>query len=85
VVDEMALVQALERSTIGGAALDVYEHEPRLAEGLQDLPNTVLLPHLGSATIETRGRMSQVAVLNAIALFRGESPAYVVNPGVLKV
>ncbi len=76
---------ALASGHLGGAGLDVYEREPELAPGLRDLENTVLLPHLGSATIETRGVMSEVAVRNAIATVRGERPAYVVNPEVLKV
>ncbi len=54
VVDEKALVAALKEGVIGAAGLDVYEEEPRLAPGLADLPNTVLLPHLGSATVGTR-------------------------------
>jgi len=85
VVDEPALVDALRSGHLGGAGLDVYEREPELAAGLRDLANTVLLPHLGSATIETRGRMSEVAVLNAVAPFQGERPGHVVNPEVLKV
>jgi len=85
VVDEAALVKALQRGHLGGAGLDVYEREPELEAGLRQLPNTVLLPHLGSATVETRGVMSEVAVQNAIAAVRGQKPAYVVNPEVLKV
>jgi glyoxylate reductase len=56
-----------------------------VTEGLKQLANTVLLPHLGSATVETRGVMSEVAVRNALAAVRGEAPAYMVNPEVLKV
>jgi glyoxylate reductase len=85
VVDERALVEALRNGRLGGAGLDVYEREPELEAGLIELTNTVLLPHLGSATVETRGNMSEVAVRNAIAAVRGERPAYVVNPEALKV
>jgi glyoxylate reductase len=84
VVDEDALVAALRSGHLGGAGLDVYEWEPDVTPGLRELPNTVLLPHLGSATVETRGKMSEIAVLNAVAAVRGERPAYVVNPEVLR-
>ncbi len=85
VVDEIALVQALESGHLGGAGLDVYEHEPALAPGLAQLSNTLLLPHLGSATTETRGRMSEMAVRNAIAAVRGERVPHVVNLRAVKV
>jgi glyoxylate reductase len=84
VVDENALVEILRSGHLGGAGLDVYEWEPDVTAGLRELPNTVLLPHLGSATVETRGKMSEIAVLNAVAAVQGERPAYVVNPEVLK-
>ncbi|MBN1631208.1 MAG: D-glycerate dehydrogenase [Thermoleophilia bacterium] len=83
VVDESALVEALRSGHLGGAALDVYEREPELAPGLADLANVLLLPHLGSATVETRGKMSEVAVRNAIAAVRGEPVPHLVNPEVL--
>ena len=82
VVDETAVVEAL-RGHLGGAGFDVYEREPELAPGLAELPNTVLLPHLGSGTVETRGKMSEVAVQNAIAAVRGDRLAHVVNPEAL--
>jgi glyoxylate reductase len=85
VVDEAALVEALRSGHLGGAGLDVYEREPELEAGLRELKNTVLLPHLGSATVETRGVMSEVAVRNAVAAVRGEVPTYVVNPEARKV
>jgi glyoxylate reductase len=83
VVDERALVEALRSGHLGGAGLDVYEREPRLAEGLASLSNVVLLPHLGSATVETRSRMAELAARNAIAAVRGEPIPHVVNPEVL--
>jgi glyoxylate reductase len=82
VVDETALVEALKNGVIAGAGLDVYEDEPRMAVGLADLPNSVLLPHLGSATIETRAAMSRIAAQNLIAVLQGEKPANLVNPEV---
>lgn len=83
VIDESALVEALKNGHLGGAALDVYEREPVPAPGLVDLPNVLLLPHLGSATIETRGRMAEMAVRSAIAAVRGEPVLHLVNREVL--
>ena len=74
VVDEAALVEALRRGEIGGAGLDVYEREPELSPGLADLDNVVLLPHVGSATIETRTKMGLMAAANLLAGLRGERP-----------
>src|SRR5205823_2227294 len=74
IVDEAALVTALERGQIAGAALDVYEHEPRVSPGLLKLENVVLLPHLGSATQETRVAMGLRVLDNLQAFFAGAAP-----------
>ncbi|MGW6333149.1 2-hydroxyacid dehydrogenase [Nocardia rhamnosiphila] len=80
IVDERALVTALRAGTIAGAGLDVYEDEPRLAPGLAELPNTVLLPHVGSATVPVRAEMARRCAENAVAMLRDELPPYPVNP-----
>jgi glyoxylate reductase len=74
VVDEAALVWALENHLIAGAALDVYEREPEIHRGLLSLENVVLSPHLGSSTIETRTTMIHLAVDNVIAVLSGKPP-----------
>jgi glyoxylate reductase len=74
VVDEAALSVALREGRIAGAGLDVYEHEPEVDPGLLELENVVLVPHLGSATVETRAAMAELAARNAIAVARGEEP-----------
>jgi len=74
VVDERALAESLAAGTIAAAGLDVYEHEPRVEPGLLELDNVVLAPHLGSATVETRTAMAELAARNAIAAVRGEEP-----------
>ena len=83
VVDEQALVSALRERTIDGAGLDVYEHEPALTPGLTELDNVVLLPHVGSGTLETRIKMATMAVENLIAGLSGEVPPNLVNPEAL--
>jgi len=80
VVDEAALVEALRAGRIAGAALDVYEHEPRLTPGLMELDNVVLAPHLGSASVETRNRMAMMTAQNLLAGLKGELPPWCVNP-----
>jgi len=74
VVDEAALVRALADGVIAGAALDVYEHEPRVHPGLVGSERVVLTPHLGSATTETRARMAALAVENVVAVLAGRPP-----------
>lgn len=74
VVDEAALIDVLERRAIAGAGLDVYEKEPFVPERLRALENCVLLPHLGSATVETRQAMAQMALDNIIAWDEGRVP-----------
>lgn len=74
VVDESALVRALEADGIAAAGLDVFEEEPQVHPGLIGLPNVVLLPHLGSATRHTRKQMAQMAAANLIAVLSGRLP-----------
>jgi glyoxylate reductase len=74
VIDEDALVWALNERLIAGAALDVYEKEPAVPPGLVSMENVVLAPHLGSATRETRTAMADLAVRNVIAVLSGEPP-----------
>jgi glyoxylate reductase len=76
VVDEGALVRALERGHLGGAALDVYEREPEVHPGLRGRDDVVLLPHLGSATEEARHRMAELALGDAARVLRGEAPLH---------
>ena len=77
-VDEAALVEALRRGHLGGAGLDVYEDEPRVHPGLRDFPNVLLLPHLGSATQQTREAMGHLAVENLLAGINGVEPTHIV-------
>jgi glyoxylate reductase len=83
VVDEAALVQALDGKKIAGAALDVYEKEPLITAGLKR-PNVVLAPHIASASLETRTKMACMAAENVVALFKGRRPPNILNPEVLK-
>ena len=75
VVDESALAWALKERLIAGAALDVYEKEPEIHPGLLPLENVLLIPHLASATTETRTAMADLAATNAIAVLNGQPPA----------
>ncbi|MFL5856883.1 MAG: NAD(P)-dependent oxidoreductase, partial [Solirubrobacteraceae bacterium] len=83
IVDEAARVDALANGKIAGAGLDVFENEPDVHPRLLELDNVVILPHLGSATIETRTAMGVLAAKNAIAVLNGETPPTPVNPEVL--
>jgi glyoxylate reductase len=83
VVDEAALVAALEQKKIAGAALDVYEREPIVHPGLLGRKDVVLAPHLGSATLETRTKMAVVAAANVAAFFEGRRPPNPLNADVL--
>jgi len=83
VVDEAALVAALENRKIAGAALDVFENEPFIHPGLKR-PNVVLTPHLASASLETRSKMAVIAANNVIAIFKGQRPPNMLNPEIFK-
>jgi glyoxylate reductase len=84
VVDEKALVKALKAKVIAGAALDVYEREPEFEPELAQLDNVVMVPHIGSATIETRNAMGSLAANNIVARLKGEKLLSCVNPEVLQ-
>jgi glyoxylate reductase len=80
VVDEAALADALHRGIIAGAGLDVYEAEPIIHPTLLTAPNTLLLPHIGSATLQTRSAMAHMAADNIVTFFAGNRPPQLVNP-----
>ena len=80
VIDETALVRALQQGQLAGAGLDVFEHEPAVTAPLLEMPNVVLLPHIGSATTETRTAMAMLAVENAIDVLSGRNPRNPVVP-----
>ena len=84
VIDEAALVDALNARKIAGAGLDVYEREPAVHPGLIPLPNVVLAPHIASATVRTRSEMSAMAARNMATAVRGGRPPNLLNPEVAR-
>lgn len=80
IVDEAALVEALEQGKLAAAALDVFEDEPQVHPKLLAMKNVVLAPHLGSASVETRTRMAVMAAENAVAVLKGERAPNIINP-----
>ncbi len=80
IIDEEALVQALQAGRLAGAGLDVFEHEPRVHPALIAMDNVTLAPHVGSATAETRLRMAMLASENLLAALHGKRPPNLVNP-----
>jgi len=83
VVDEAALAKALQAGDINAAGLDVFEEEPTIHPELLKCENALIIPHLGSATKETRAKMAEIAATNIIARLNGETPPNCVNPEVL--
>ena len=83
VIDELALLDLLKEKKIAGAGLDVYEHEPVVTSTLIDLPNVVLLPHIGSATIEGRHAMGDKVIINIQTFLDGHTPPDRVVPAML--
>ncbi len=83
IVDEKALVRALQAGTIAGAGLDVFENEPAVEPELMTMEHVVILPHIASASLKTRTLMATMASDNIVAHFRGQRPPNIVNPEVL--
>ena len=80
IVDEVALARALEVGTLAGAGLDVYEHEPAVTPALLDDDRVVMMPHAGSATVETRREMARMVVEDVRRVLSGEKPLRPVPP-----
>ena len=80
IIREGDLVKALEEKKIAGAGLDVFEHEPKIHPGLLKMDNVVILPHIGSASMETRTKMGLIAAENLISFFKGQLPPNCLNP-----
>lgn len=83
IVDEKALVKALQAGTIAGAGLDVFENEPAVEPELLTMENVVITPHIASASVETRGKMAKMASDNLVAFHHGQRPPNILNPEVL--
>jgi glyoxylate reductase len=83
IVDEKALVKALQAGTIAGAGLDVFENEPAVEPELLAMENVVLLPHIASASLQTRTLMATMASDNIVAHAQGKRPPNILNPEVL--
>jgi len=84
IIDEAALIRALQKKQIAGAGLDVFEHEPKVDPALRKMSNVVLTPHLGSAVAELREQMANIVVDNIIAVIEGRRPPNLLNPQVLE-
>lgn len=82
IIDESALVSALFNKQIHAAGLDVFENEPDVSHTLMSMPNVVLAPHIGSASVETRSAMADLAVTGLLTALRGTMPPNTVNPAV---
>lgn len=79
VIDEGALLTALQNHELAGAALDVYEKEPEVADDFKKLDNVILTPHIGNATVEARDAMANIVANNVVLMNQGKAPLYVVN------
>ncbi|MEB7051235.1 2-hydroxyacid dehydrogenase family protein [Mammaliicoccus sciuri] len=79
IVDEQALVEALQSKTIEGAALDVFEFEPEITDSLKTMDNVIITPHIGNATFEARDEMARIVANNTIKKLQGDTPDYIVN------
>jgi glyoxylate reductase len=84
IIDEKAMVKALQNGEIAGAGLDVYEREPAMEPALATMQNVVVFPHIGSASVETRTKMAVMAAENVIAVINGKRPPNLVNPDAYK-
>ena len=79
VINEAALLQALQEHKLAGAALDVYEAEPNVADGFKKLDNVILTPHIGNASFEARDAMAEIVATNTVNVLNGEAAKYIVN------
>ena len=84
-IDEQALVRALQEQTITGAALDVFEQEPHITDALLDMDQVVCTPHIGTASYQGRIEMTREVAQNLQAFFKGKTPPNLVNPDVLNI